>query len=507
MQYIVSASEMKRIDRYTIDEIGIPAMVLMERAALAVRDSVLQYAKLHPDTDKRVLIYAGTGNNGADGLALARMLMEDDFKVDVISCGEKETASKEWICQKNILENYGLKIQKIIPDKEYDYIIDALFGVGLSRNIEGSNANYIKILNEKKGRKIAIDIPSGIDATTGKILGTAFMADETLTFGYKKRGCCLYPGCLYAGSLKLADIGIPTFVTEMHEPEMFCLEGPPMELLPHRIETGNKGTFGKVLLIAGCVGMAGAAVLAANAAYRVGAGMVKVISDENNREIIQTTLPEALFGTYEELDNSLQWADIIAVGPGIGKSKKAVAALKKVITCKEIPLIMDADALNILSENSEIYNQLKGYRDFDRPLIMTPHPGELSRLLHKKTDMITSDLIGNAKSLSSDLGALVVAKDARTMICGPTKEVCINMTGNSGMATAGSGDVLTGIIAGLCAQGMDAFRAACVGVYVHGCYGDLVSKSIGQHACMAGDLMRYFNLNGRTDDINVTEYL
>ena len=489
MRFLVTAEEMRKMEQYTIETIGVPSEVLMERAALSVRDYLNLYLEKHSGLTKTALIAVGSGNNGGDGLALARILSEEEWKVDILLPVNTEHATAQWKKQKEILDLFDLNYLKDIPEKSYSVIIDGIFGVGLSREVEGKYAEYILRLNQMSGKKVSIDIPSGIDSTTGKVLGVAFRADETITFAFGKRGLYHYPGCLYAGHVRIADIGIPKWLTKVFQPEVYVLDEEPEKLLPKRDPCGNKGTFGKVLLIAGSKNMAGAAILAAKSAYKIGAGMVKILTVPENREVIHISIPEALLGTFDDVKDSIKWADTIAIGPGLGKDDDAVDILKAVIQESDLPLIIDADGLNILAQRHEIYNALHAACKNGRPVVVTPHPGELARLLHESIEAVKEKHLECAKMLAKGLGVIVVAKDARTMICNTHGTVCMNLTGNNGMATAGSGDVLTGMIAGLVAQGMDMEQAACVGVYYHGKCGDSVSGAIGEHACMAGDII------------------
>jgi NAD(P)H-hydrate epimerase len=310
-------------------------------------------------------------------------------------------------------------------------------------------------------------------------------ADETITFGFAKRGLWLYPGCEYAGAVEVADIGITgrSFLGQV--PGMFYLDDI-REFLPPRQGAGNKGTFGKVLLVAGSAGMAGAAVLSARAAYRTGAGMVKVVTAAENRVILQETVPELLFGTRENLEESIAWADVIAIGPGIGQTKEAQECLETVVYGSgKKPLLIDADGLNLLAADEKLQDELAGQ---DREVILTPHVGELSRLTGISVGQLKEELWRYGTDLAAKLHAIVVAKDARTFICAEKQPVCMNLHGNHGMATAGSGDVLAGIIAGLRAQHAGGFEAACLGVRLHAAAGDAVAANKGVHACMAGDM-------------------
>ena len=483
MKYLVSASEMRRYDSNTIEKIGIPACVLMERAALAVA------AECGSGTGSRhALVLAGMGNNGGDGLAAARLLAEKHWQVEVWCVGNRERASAEWQRQRRILENYPVEFVDAPRRREYTALLDALFGVGLSREVSGPFREAVELFNSLEGRKIALDLPSGVDSDTGKIWGCAVKADLTVTFGFCKRGLALYPGCGKAGKVVTADIGISPVSFCGQEPGMYAYDEEPAFLMPARRQDGNKGTFGKVLLVAGSRNMAGAAVLAARAAYRTGAGMVKVVSVEENRIILQQAVPEALFGTEEDLKESLQWADVIALGPGLGKGEKALESLRQAVCGSGKPLVADADGLNLLSEQRELGRLLWEQGAGGRKIILTPHPGELARLTGKSVRECQSSLPETAMELAAEIHGTVAAKDARTIVCKAGHAVCVNLSGNSGMATAGSGDVLTGIIAALLAQGMEEFEAAAIGVYIHGKAGDRAAGKTGEYACMAGDV-------------------
>ena len=493
MEYLVTAAQMKQYDSNTIETLGIPGMVLMERAALETFRAIeARFGDLCP-IQKRVFILAGMGNNGGDGLALARLLCDAGYRVWVKCVGDEAKASGQWKQQRSILCHYPVNFCENgqALDIEYTILVDALFGVGLSRTVEGEYAREIDAFNRKNGFKVALDIPSGIHADNGSVLGCAVRADLTVTFGFVKRGLVMYPGTTYAGEILNAHIGISERSFLGQEPDMFYYNEAVEALLPKRDPGGNKGTFGKVLLVAGSMKMAGAAVLAAKAAYRIGAGMVKVISAPENREILQTTVPEALYGTYEDLGKSLSWADVIVIGPGIGTGKEALENLRTVIKEGQKPLVLDADAINLLAKEAELAKELASRNNRERIVILTPHVGELSRILNREIADLKLDLPKAARELAGKLHAIVVAKDARTFIAGESGAICVNIRGNSGMATAGSGDVLAGMIAGLLGQGMTGFEAASVGAFVHGAAGDSVAASRGEHGCMAGDLAEW----------------
>lgn len=493
MQYLVTAQEMKRYDKNTIEKVGIPGMVLMERAALAMRQALLE--ELGELAGRSVLIAAGMGNNGGDGLALGRLLLEAGCHVYIYCVGKEEKASSQWKEQKRILENYSVTYVSNPAEREYNIIIDALFGVGLDRAVEGEYAGAIHLLNGMSGFKLAADIPSGIHSDTGAVMGCGFRADMTVTFGFCKLGLCCFPGCEYGGKVKTADIGINERAFFGEEPSFYTWEEAPCFLLPRRSPDGNKGTFGKALLIAGSRNMAGAAVLAARACYRVGAGMVKILSPEENRIIIQGAVPEALYGTGENPEADFAWADVIAIGPGLSVSERGENLLRRAVEETEKPLLIDADGLNLISRNREIAEKLSARCRQGRSCILTPHTGELARLLSslKKEEpgmkLLKERLPFYANMLARELHCIVVAKDARTFTCMEGHKACVNLRGNSGMAAAGSGDVLTGVIAGLLAQGMEPFEAASVGPALHGRAGELAAEKRGEHGCMAGDIV------------------
>lgn len=483
MKYLVTAEEMKNCDSNTINKVGIPGPVLMERAALAVCEEIRKLGNL-----KSVFIMAGTGNNGGDGLALARLLCEEGMEVRVCVIGDESRATEQWKLERRILSAYPVSFISNLDDSEYNVYVDAIFGVGLKRPVEGDYAKLINACNERDGIKLAVDVPSGISSDDGRVLGCAFKADITVTFAFAKRGLFMSPGCSYAGKVVVAPVGITELGFEGDMPEMFYYDEPLQELLPKRDRSGNKGTFGKVLLIAGSVNMAGAAVLSAKACYHAGAGMVKVLTPKENRVIIQSTVPEALLGTYDDLEGSERWADVIAIGPGLGADSAALEILREVICNSIKPLIIDADALNLLAENRELAEELALQGKGGRDIILTPHVGELSRLTGISVAELKSALPEHGRNFSEKINAVVVAKDARTYICAPGKKICANLRGTSGMATAGSGDVLTGCIAGLLAQNMEAFEAASAGVYASALAGEAAAEAKSEYAMTAMDI-------------------
>ena len=503
LEYLVTAAEMKACDRYTTEGFGMPSLVLMERAALACAQELLSEKRLR---GKRTLIAAGCGNNGGDGLAVGRLLMQEGFPVDFWLIGERGRCSPETEKQLEILEKYGCAVLDHRSEREYDIIVDAIFGIGLKRPLEGIYAEAVEYVNGSGAFVLSVDIPSGVGADTGRIWGCAVRADVTVTFAFLKRGLLLYPGASCAGRVRLAQIGITEESFQGKLPAAFTFRrGTPLPL-PERDPNGNKGTFGKVLLAAGSPGMAGAAVLSARAVLGAGAGMVRVLCGEENRSILQAAAPEAMLALYGEaagqdgagpgrtpsdaFRDAQGWADVIAAGCGLGRSREAQELIRLILTEKKKPLVLDADGINILAADRALLDHVCRMREAGgAPLILTPHPGELGRLAQTDMETLLSDPVSVCTEWAGRLNAVVLCKTAATVAADPQGRVYINHSGNSGMATAGSGDVLTGIIAGLLAQGMEPFEAACLGVYLHGLAGDAAAARDGEYAVTAGRLL------------------
>lgn len=492
MRYLVNAEQMKAIDTYSIEQIGIPSLVLMEKAAMQVADAVLLQAK----KEDKIIAVCGAGNNGGDGIAAARILKEAGLNVSVLFAGEEDRATKQTKKQLEIGSNLELSIINDtkpfnkVELSEYTIIIDAVFGIGLSKPITGKYESLIKNINEARARVFSVDVPSGISADTGAVMGTAVKADVTVTFGYTKLGLILYPGADYAGKVITADIGFPKKAEESVNLHTFVYDREDKKRLPPRMPYSNKGTYGKVLVIAGSKNMAGAAYFAAKSAYLCGAGLVKILTCEENRTILQNLLPEALLTTYsgENIEDAwflkeLSWATTIVIGPGISEQGAAEKMVDLVLLNSTVPTVMDADALNLLAKKDEFY------RIFQKDhFIITPHLKEMSRLVSCEVRDIICDIPGFTRNLSKDKRFVLVLKDARTFVVKDNKTY-VNTTGNSGMAAGGSGDILSGMTAGLLAQGMDVFEAAKLSVYLHGCCGDEAAADYGEYAMTAQDII------------------
>lgn len=485
---------MKEVDRYTIENIGIPSLVLMERAAMAVTEEVVKHGK---KTD-RIWVLCGNGNNGADGVAAARMLHLKGYTVSALLAGGKEKGSREYVSQISIAEHTGVSLVEFsdfIPGV-CDILIDGLFGVGLDREILGRYREIMEaVLLSRPKFTVAVDIPSGIHSDTGQIMGIALRADVTITFGYKKLGSMLYPGKEYCGKVLVADIGFPKESLERLRTEYFTLEPGDEEQLPKRPAYSNKGSFGKVLVVAGSENMSGAAYLSALAAYRTGAGLVKIFTVKENRTILQTGLPEAIITTYEAgeaeagteefkklLVKQCEWATVIVLGPGLGQESYVRNLVEEVLASAYVPIILDADGLGIIAS----YPELTSY--FTENIIVTPHLGEMARLTGSSAATIKKHLVAVAREYANRFGITCVLKDAVTIGALKDQRTYINGSGNSAMAKAGAGDVLTGIIAGLLALGLEESDAAAFGVWLHGRAGDIIREKQGDHSLLAREL-------------------
>lgn len=497
MEYLVTQSEMKQYDNNTITYLKIPSVVLMERAALV---TVEQIRKEKGSGNFRVLIAAGCGNNGGDGIAVGRLLMLQGCHVDFVLFGAYEKCSYETTLQLDIIKQYGCKIFDRIPECEYDIVVDALFGIGLSREIDGIYKEAVSTINAKCAFVCSIDIPSGIDADTGRVLGCAVEADLTVTYGFYKMGEFLYPGTAYCGKIICGQMGIDERSFLGKKPCHYTYTSPSDMRLIKRKPDGNKGTFGKALVIAGSDTVCGAAYLTAKSVFKTGAGMVRVVTSVKNRETFQQTLPEAMLTLYDTtlwkekepeddflkaFQMALHWADHIVIGPGIGMEKEAEWMLSYCLKESTLPMVIDADALNLLA-GKDISNLFQR----GRQIVITPHLGEFARLYGCTIPEASENITAYPKKLADKLNCIVVCKDARTIVTRPDAEtIYINTAGNAGMATAGSGDVLAGVITGLMAQGMDAWEAATSGVYLHSAAGDMAAKLCGEHSMMATDIM------------------
>ena len=485
MRYLLTSKQMQDADRYTINEIGIPSMVLMERAALQTVH-IMEQEKLD---FKNVLVVCGSGNNGGDGYAIARLLHIKGYAVSIYFVGDDTKRSEENKQQRKIAEYYHIPVKQEIEIEEYSVIIDAIFGTGLKRNIEGIYYDIINKLNQMSGYKVAVDTPSGIQDETGNVMGIAFQADLTVAIAFAKRGQLMVSEHPYVGELRVADIGIYKETVCVIDKLTYCFDVEDFQKqFPKRKENSHKGSYGKVLLIVGSKGMSGAALLCARAAYEVGAGLVQIYTHETNRVIIQESLPEAIVSTYEDYDEKqlnqmLEWADVVGIGCGIGMSEVADKLVRNTLAYATIPCIVDADALNLVAKDITMMQNRK------QPIILTPHMKEMARLLYCSVPGLQEEKIRLLDEFVKQYPVTCVLKDARTLVASAEEDTFLNLTGNSAMAKGGSGDVLTGIISGIVAQKTEIYDAACLGVYLHGLVGDYAREQKGAYSVLAGDLI------------------
>lgn len=489
MRYLPDGAWMQKADAHTIQEIGIPSPVLMERAAL----KTVEIMEQEQIDCTNALIVCGSGNNGGDGFAVARLLFAQGKRVTVVFAGRESSMSEECRLQSKIAANLGIPIVTGLPEDEYTVVVDAVFGVGLSREISGHYADVIGWMNALPGKKVAVDIPSGISSYTGQILGTAFRADLTVTFQCEKLGTVFFPGKEYAGKVIPAEIGIDTgfFKENYTGTPGICytldLEDIP-ERLPMRKENSHKGTYGRVLMITGSKGMAGAAYLSAKAAYTSGAGLVRIYTEESNRTILQQLLPEAIISTYksydaEQLKKLLKWADVVCIGCGLGQNAVSEDLLKGTLKQCKVPCVIDADGINLLACHMELLEEMES------PAVLTPHMKEMSGMLGCSVGELAEERFPRLVKFTAQYPTACALKDARTVVAKQGKPFFVNTAGNQAMAKAGSGDVLAGVITGLLAQHMDVYEAAVLGVYIHACGGDEAKARLGSYSVLAEHLI------------------
>ncbi len=463
-------------------------LVLMERAALSLSEEI----KKRFSKDERILILCGTGNNGADGVCAGRILFNEGYlNIKICLALGKEKLSKAMKKQLSIAEAYKVPVLSELPETDdFSVIVDALFGTGLNRPIEGKAASVVDFINSNDAFVIACDSASGIDHTSGSVNGPCVKADLTVSFAFLKRGQILFPGREYSGETIVRDIGIYPDESLNNAPGTVMLEKEDVKrLLPRRRRNSHKGTYGKVLCIAGSVGMAGAAYFSAKAAYLCGAGLVRLYSPEENRIILQERVPEAVMTSFvekhetEPLSDLILDHDVVLIGPGIGKGKGARDILDYVLLNASCPVVLDADALNIIAEDKSLLNCPNS------ELILTPHMGELSRLLNKPVPFIRDNFFELCSAFALEHQLSLIAKDAVSLVFLPGKSAIINPTGDDSLSTAGSGDILSGMIAGLIASGASPSDAASIAPFIHGLCGEEAGKRNSATSVTAQDIL------------------
>ena len=504
---LCTSEQMRSIDRRSIESFGVPGFELMERAGRAVALSADRL--LGGVAGKRVVILCGKGNNGGDGFVVGRILKEGGARARLLLFADRDAIRGHAATHLTLAEQAGVPIEGVDEGTlgkvslEADLIIDALLGTGIKGQPDGLIASAVRLINRASSPVLAIDTPSGLMSGVGYPVGSGrdqwpcVKADRTVTIGVMKLDLALYPGRAWAGSVETADIGLPVAAIFEENLWLSYLDRPEMvRLLPLRTPDAHKGDCGRVAIIAGSVGMTGAATLASRAAMRAGAGMALLGAPSSLIDSLATKLTEVMLRplsetperalSLEALPDILelaQWADVLAVGPGLSRNPDTAELVRRIVSNVSRPMVIDADGLNAFAGRASLL------RECPAEVILTPHTGELARLIERTPEDILTDRVTIARETAVALNVTLVLKGASTLIAAPNGYVAVNSTGNPGLATAGSGDVLTGLIAGLLGQGMPTWDAARLGVFLHGLAGDIAAQRSGLHSLIAGDLI------------------
>ena len=501
---LVLGTEIAKIDRMACELCGISGLWLMENAGTAVADFADRLIKkLTLDKNKTILLLAGGGNNGGDALVVARLLAEKGYLTQTaVLCDPakyKGDAKTNW--QKLIELNLPYILVDDATMAEFEgyaqnapLVIDGIFGTGFHGSAQGIVARVIECVNRCKGVRLAIDLPSGVNATDGKVEGPAVLADYTVTFGWAKYGTKIYPAKDFVGELTVADIGLPKELLEKIDSNITEIDSEiAKDLLPVRKQESHKGTYGHVAVVGGAHGMLGAPILSAGGALKSGAGLVTAVSVEEimlplacNRPELMCRLQQTENG-FLTMDNKADIAEFIedktvVMGMGMGRKEQTLDLVNSLPDCPMKGLVLDADGLYALAKAPRNFSEC-GF-----PVVLTPHPKEMSVLLGTDTAQVQADRLAAVLAASEKYGCTVVLKGAKTLVASEGR-VYLNSTGNAGMATAGSGDVLGGVICSLLAQGLSAEQAAVLGVYIHGKAGDIAKEKLGEYGMSAGDLI------------------
>lgn len=495
-----TSAEMRIIDATTVERYGIPGCVLMENAGRAVAEQAV--SMLGEPQGKTVCVLCGKGNNGGDGLVAARWLRNFGSHVLlflVAGRGELRADTARFL---SVVDAMKLDVTELTDERAWDkvrislsladLVVDALLGTGIGGDLGGAMGRFVDMVNSSGKPVLAVDIPSGVDADTGQIRGSAVRADRTVTFALPKVGLTQYPGAAACGEIVVAPIGIPSeLLTDAAIRQNWVTPDFVRSLLVPRNAAAHKGSFGHVLLIAGSSGMSGAAVLASQGALRAGTGLVTVgvpeslllVMETKTTEAMTLSLPEALAGglgrdTIRLVRDFATRVDVLCIGPGLGRQEQTLEAVREMVRTAEKPLVLDADALFAVAGHLGILGQSSALS------VLTPHPGEMALLTGRSVTDIQKDRVGVARQAAIEWGCILVLKGAGTVVAFPDGEVFVNPTGNPSMATGGTGDVLAGMITAFIAQGLSSHDAAVVGVYIHGLSGDLaaVDKPVGMTA-------------------------
>ncbi|HKJ04760.1 MAG TPA: NAD(P)H-hydrate dehydratase [Geopsychrobacteraceae bacterium] len=501
---LITAEQMQNADRKAIEQFGIPGAVLMENAGRAATDLLCrEFSELFPGP---VLILAGKGNNGGDGYVMARTLLELGWQVRTLVLAAADSVSGDAALMLEILQRLDGNISfaenvdtlsHVFSETKPRLLIDALLGTGLASAVRGLYAEAIELINDSGLPVLAVDIPSGVDGSNGRIHGSAVSAEITVSFDQGKVGHGSYPGASKVGRLKVVKIGIPPVCHSTDTPECRLLDAADAtKLLPARFSGGHKGSFGHLLVVAGSSGKTGAATLAGDAAVRSGCGLVTVACPASVHDILELKLTEAMTAPlpevggllaescWPELQKLLAGRDALAVGPGLGRGGELERLIRRMLIECPLPVVADADALNAFAGHAAaLFERESG------STVLTPHPGEMARLTGLSVTEIEADRFNIAREFAGEFGVVLVLKGPRTVIAAPDGRVNINASGNVGLASGGSGDVLTGLIGGLLAQGMGAFESASLGCFLHGMAADRLAADQGCVGLKASDLL------------------
>lgn len=498
-QPVFKAGEMAAVDRYTIEELGIPGMVLMEQAGRAVAEKCCEL--LRRIERPRIVVVCGRGNNGGDGYVVARRLRQTFDHCIVVTLAEPEQLGGDALQNFEIwqkLEGTTMPLDRrgMQAIREADLLVDAMLGTGARGELRGDFKKAAVAINQSRAKVVAVDLPTGADANTGQADPDTVRAGATVTFGALKRGLLFWPARGCAGEITVADIGFPRQAFARETGQVFLLDAPAAAgLLPRRPPTAFKNQCGQVYLVAGSLGMGGAAYMAAQATIQSGAGLVilgcpRTLAVQMEGRLI-TVIKEPLAegdgalhpDAWPQIERRLEWADALAIGPGLGTAPQVQDIVLRVVESYRGVLVIDADGLNALSGHVELLRKRPG------PTILTPHPGEFRRLTGVGKEELARQPIEAAQEFAANSGAHVLLKGAPSLTALPGGEVFVNHAGNPGMASAGMGDVLTGVIAGIAGQGKDAAQAALLGMFVHSFAGDLAAASVGELSLTATDVL------------------
>ncbi len=503
---LVTAKEMQQVDRSAIEGYGIPSLELMENAGRGIAQRMEAYVR----PGMKVSIFCGKGNNGGDGFVVARYLRDNDVDVELFHLGGREDLSDDARENHDRAADHDVSLHRLsdlsqLPRAlDCDYIVDAIFGTGFSGAPRGLSGDLIEYINRQPARVVAVDMPSGLNADTGGFEGAVIDADHTYTLALPKFGLYLSPGRELSGQVEVVPIGIPHEVVNGFKlaVDLTTLDDVG-DWLPERPPDGHKGTFGKLLILAGSLGMTGAAALAGRSAYRSGAGLVKIACPREVLPIIATSIIEATSHPLPdvakkgalalrglgEIRDLVKQHDAVAIGPGIGQHRETFELVRRLIPSVAQPMVIDADGLNALEGHTEILKN----SDRRGPTVLTPHPGEFKRLSGEMPPDDIFEKVTRVQAFAGNHQVTLLLKGSPTVIADPSGATWLNPSGNNGLACGGTGDVLTGIIGCLLGQGVVPLHAAAAAAFIHGMAGDLAADELTARAMMAGDLIDFLS--------------